>query len=162
MKGFEPNLFDKLLDDDSANAAASPLVRRMSLDELKETVARDVECLLNTRLGIAEESINRFEQCRRSVASYGLGDFVGRSLSSFNDCVFICRSIENAIARHEPRLAQVKVGLTSETQSIRVLCFSISAVLIVKPAQEPVSFDAVLHPSSLKYSVARSRRTVAA
>jgi type VI secretion system protein ImpF len=161
MKGFEPNLLEKLFDHEPRSIASPVVLRRLSVDELKDSVARDVENLLNTRVNLSMESMRGFEQCQRSLATYGLNDFVGRSLFSFEDRVFICRSIENAIGRHESRLKQVRVNLAPDAQGIKMLCFSIGAVLVVKPAHEPVNFDAVLHAGSLKYSVARARPTLA-
>jgi type VI secretion system protein ImpF len=160
MKGFEPNLFEKLFDGGSRTSALPVVLRRLNVDELKDSVAADVESLLNTRVNHSENSLRGFEHCQRSIATYGLNDFVGRSLFSFEDRVFICRSIENAIGRHESRLQQVHVNLVPDSQGIKMLCFSISAMLVVKPAHEPVSFDAVLHAGSLKYSVARARKAV--
>jgi type VI secretion system protein ImpF len=162
MKGFEPNLLEKLFDNELRSATSPVVLRRLSVDELKDSVARDVESLLNTRVNFSEASIRGFEQCQRSIATYGLNDFVGRSLFSFEDRVFICRSIENAIGRHESRLQQVRVSLVPDSQGIKMLCFGIAAMLVVKPASEPVSFDAVLHSGSLKYSVARARKAVTA
>lgn len=160
MKGFEPTLLDKLMSDPYSVRQSSTL-RRLSLDELKDSVALDVERLLNSRFTFAETALRDYVHCQRSVVTYGLCDFSGRSLLSFDDRVHICRSIENAIARHEPRLRQVHVDLVTDPAAIRSLCFSISAILQVKPAHEPVSFDAVLQSASLKYSVVRSRRVAA-
>jgi type VI secretion system protein ImpF len=114
--------------------------------------------LLNTRIIFNEDDLKGFEHCKRSAATYGLNDFAGLSLSSFNDRVYICRSIENAIARHETRLKNVKVTLEVDHRSINSLHFSIHAMLEVNPAKEQVSFDALLQPSSQKYSVNKSRR----
>jgi len=48
MKRFEPSFLDKLFDEEPHLPAAAAL-RHLSLEELKSTVARDVESLLNTR-----------------------------------------------------------------------------------------------------------------
>lgn len=157
VKGFEPNLLDKLFDNEPRNPA-SPVLKRLNIEELKDMVARDVECLLNTRIIFNEDDLKGFEQCKRSASTYGLNDFAGLSLASFNDRVYICRSIENAIARHETRLKNVKVSLEGDHRSINSLHFSIHAMLEVNPAKEQVSFDALLQPSSQKYSVSKSRR----
>lgn len=157
MKGFEPNLLDKLFDDEP-RSPSSALLRRLTVEQLKETVAKDVECLLNTRVSFDETHLQNFKHCQRSTATYGLNDFSGRSLVSFEDRRFICESISHAIARHEPRLRSVKVSLELDRRSTNVLHFSISALLVVSQANEQVTFDALLQPSSLKYSVNQSRR----
>ena len=55
-----------------------------------------------------------------------------------------------------------KLQLELQRQAINALHFSIRAVLVVNPAQEPVAFDALLRPTSLQYSVSRARRAVVA
>lgn len=74
----------------------------------------------------------------------------------------ICTGIEQAVAVHEPRLREVRVELELHRQAINALHFSIRAVLVVNPAQEPVAFDALLQPTSLQYSVSRKRRPAVA
>ena len=47
--------------------------------------------------------------------------------------------------------------LFRQTGVLTALSGAISAVLLVGPAREPVSFDAMLQPSTLRYSVSRGR-----
>ncbi len=149
MKGFEPSLLDKLFSD----GPVSPVRRRLSIDELKDSVARDLEALLNARTTIDEALAGKYPESMRSIVSFGLNDFAGLSLASVHDRNRICRAIELAIARHEPRLRDVQVTLELSRHSINALFFSIRALLVVRPAQEPVSFDAMLQPTTLQYSV---------
>ncbi|MBS1140752.1 MAG: hypothetical protein H6R13_2205 [Proteobacteria bacterium] len=153
IKGFEPSLFDKLFDDLPVGAAR----RRLSLDQLKDSVARDLEALLNTRGGLDESFESDFPLALRSVAGFGLSNFAGLSLANIHDQRRICSSIASAIAAHEPRLREVRVDLELNRKAVNALYFSIKAVLVVRPAQEPVSFDALLQPTSLQYSVTRQR-----
>ncbi|MCX4165008.1 MULTISPECIES: type VI secretion system baseplate subunit TssE [Paraburkholderia] len=156
MKRFEPSFLDKLFDDEP-HLPASPAMRQLSLEELKATVARDVEAILNTRIALTEHELLALPECRKSVLTYGLNDFAGLSLASHYDRTFICKSIQAAIERHEPRLQQVAVTLEMSQQSTNALNFAIQALLVVHPAEEPVSFDAMLQPSTLQYSVTRAR-----
>ncbi|PKO26751.1 MAG: type VI secretion system baseplate subunit TssE [Betaproteobacteria bacterium HGW-Betaproteobacteria-5] len=156
IKGFEPSLFDKLFDDQPMGAAR----RRLSLEQLKDSVARDLEALLNTRVVLDDGVADDFPLSGRSVAGFGLVDFAGLSLSNIHDRQRICAAIESAIAAHEPRLREVKVEIELHRKTINALYFSINAVLVVRPAQEPVSFDALLQPTSLQYSISRHRRQV--
>jgi type VI secretion system protein ImpF len=157
MKRFEPSFLDKLFDDEPHRPAPAAM-RQWSLEELKSTVARDVESILNTRIALTEAQLAMLPECQRSVLTYGLNDFAGLSLASHYDRTFICQSIQQAIARHEPRLRQVVVTLElNEQQSTNALNFAIQALLVVHPAEEPVSFDAMLQPSTLQYSVTRGR-----
>jgi type VI secretion system protein ImpF len=159
MKGFTPGLFDRLID--AASSAASATVSRVSLDELKDSVARDLEALLNTRVVIPDGLLKRYPECARSIVTYGLHDFAGLSLSSVDDRAFICRSLEAAIARHEPRLRSVQARLELRDDAVNRLNFAITALLVVSEAHEPVNFDAVLQPSSLQYTISKARRAVA-
>ncbi|CAB3803294.1 hypothetical protein LMG28688_05742 [Paraburkholderia caffeinitolerans] len=149
---FEPDLFDKLF----SNAPDSPAVRTLSLEELKNSVARNIESLLNTRMVFSEEKLAGFKECAKSILTYGLEDFSGKSLASHEDRALICESIKRVIKRHEPRLKEATVQLEPRIQSISALHFSIKATLVVHPACEPVSFEAQLQPSTRQYSVSRA------
>ncbi|MCP2006877.1 type VI secretion system protein ImpF [Duganella sp. HSC-15S17] len=144
--------------DMPVNGASSGTVSRLSIEDLKDSVARDLEALLNTRAVIPEELLKRYPECGRSIVTYGLNDFAGLSLSSTDDRAFICRCLEKAIARHEPRLRNVQASLELRADSINRLNFAITALLVVSSAHEPVNFDAVLQPSSLHYTISKARR----
>lgn len=161
MQGFTPGLFDKLMPVNRFTSS-SDTVLRLSMDDLKDAVARDLEALLNTRKVVSEELFESYPECRDSIATYGLNDFAGLSLASTDDRAYICRSLEQTIARHEPRLCKVSAMLEVQEGSINRLNFAISAMLVMHPANEPVNFDAVLQPSSLHYSINRTRKTARA
>lgn len=156
MSRFEPGLLDKLFGD-GAHQPAPAMVRQLSLDELKGSVANHIESLLNARISFTDERLVGFNECQRSVLTYGVNDFAGLSLASHDDRQTICNSIRRAIERHERRLKRVVVDLEVNAQSTNVLCFAIKAMLVVHPAAEPVNFDAMLQPSTLQYSVTRAR-----
>ncbi|MFK3737270.1 type VI secretion system baseplate subunit TssE [Massilia sp. TN1-12] len=164
-KGFTPGLFDRLMErsghgvgNSGSSAGPAGTVPRVSLEEMKDSVARDLEALLNTRTVVPEETFRRFPECARSIVTYGLHDFAGLSLSSTDDRAFICRSLEQAIARHEPRLRNVQARLELRDDAVNRLNFAITALMVVSAAHEPVNFDAVLQPSSLQYTISKARR----
>lgn len=157
MNGFTPGLFDRLMDT-HARATPSGTLLRLSLDEMKDAVVRDLEDLLNTRSVIAQSFLKKYPECGKSIVAYGLNDFAGLSLSSTNDRAYICRCLEHAINRHEPRLSNVRVSLDIREGAINCLTFAIAALLRLNSAQEPVNFDAVLQPSSLYYTINRAHR----
>lgn len=159
MAGFLPTLFERLRDEHPHRTLEADPMRRWSVEELKESVARDLESLLNSRSALFSDSFDAYPESRKSVASYGMGDFAGMSLANPADRERICRTLERAIAHHEPRLRQVDVRLEADRNSIGCLQFGINAVLHVNPASEPVTFDALLQPNTLQYSVAKSRGT---
>ncbi|WP_341675239.1 type VI secretion system baseplate subunit TssE [Niveibacterium sp. SC-1] len=157
MAGFDPTLFERLFDAAPHRPHEDTPLRRWNTEQLKESVARDLESLLNTRAFADTEALAPFPEAARSLASYGMTDFVGMSLANPADRDRICRTLERAIARHEPRLRQVLVILETDRNAIGCLQFGIRAVLQVSSSAEPVSFDALLQPDTLQYAVSKSR-----
>ena len=148
------SLLDRLLADELHDG----LVMTQSVDQLRDTVARDVEALLNARAAVDFEQLHNMPQARDSVLTFGVRDFAGRVLSNSEEQRYIARSLAKAIQTHEPRLTQVQVLVdASGDRSINCLSFTIRALLIVYPSREPVSFDAVLQPSVARFAVSPSR-----
>jgi type VI secretion system protein ImpF len=169
MKGFTPGLFDRLLGVPSraasgatAGATNAATVARISAEDVKDAVARDLEALLNTRAVFPEELLEDYPECSRSILNYGLSDFADRSLSSPSDRAHICACLEKVIARHEPRLRNVKASLEIREGAVNRLNFSITAMLVASTSQEPVNFDAVLQRSTLQYSINKAGRAATA
>lgn len=161
MAGFVPTLFERLRDEAPLHGGGGTAThKRWSVEELKESVARDLESLLNSRANIFVDEYEEYPESFNSVISYGMSDFVGMSLANPLDRDIICRTLERAIAFHEPRLRNVEVRLEPSRNAIGCLQFCINAVLFVAPAHEPVNFDALLQPNTLQYSVASNRRMV--
>jgi type VI secretion system protein ImpF len=158
MRGFAPGLFDRLMAN-CVQTLSGETVFRHSMEELKDAVARDLEALLNTRTVMQETLWKSYPECHTSIMTYGLNDFAGLSLASTDDRAYICRCLEQAIARHEPRLRNAQAFLEVQEGAVNRINFAISAMLVVHAAREPVSFDAVLQPSTLHYSISKTRRT---
>lgn len=60
MNRFEPGLLDKLFGD-GAHRPAPAVVRQLSLDELKGSVAGHIESLLNALITFADERLAGFK-----------------------------------------------------------------------------------------------------
>ncbi|MGE5451689.1 MAG: type VI secretion system baseplate subunit TssE [Acidobacteriota bacterium] len=148
---FALNLFEKLLDIDWDHRG------HLSVDQLKDSVARDVEALLNTRCGLGETALVGFPSVQKSVMSFGLRDFVSLSLAKEGDRELICEDLRRALVMHEPRLRNPVVSVAVRDEASRRLHFSIQALLIAHEANEVVNFDAVLHPNNLRYHVSKGR-----
>ena len=160
MKGFTPGLFDRLLGVSLRGINGN--LARMSVEDMKDAVARDLEALLNTRAVLPPDYLADWPECERSVVSYGMQDFAELSLSSPSDRAFICTCIEQTISRHEPRLRNVKAQLEMREGAVNRLDFSITGVLVASASQEAVNFDAVLQPSTLSYSISKAGRAAPA
>jgi type VI secretion system protein ImpF len=157
MKGNVPGLLDRLMDP--RHQAINGVLPRMSIDQLKDSVARDLEALLNTRQALPAEMFDAYPQARQSVLNYGLIDFAGFCLSSSEERAQICTALVSAVVAHEPRLSNVTAALESETGSVNRLNFVINGSLNLDSGAEPVNFNAVLQPSSLHYAITRGTRT---
>jgi type VI secretion system protein ImpF len=155
---YPPTLFERMADNAPRDSVEKHPLRLITAEELKESVAKDLESLLNCRCAYGEEMFRGFPETLQSMCSYGMNDFVGLSLSNPADRNFICRSLERTIAIHEKRLKQVHVSLELDSGAVNRLKFTINALLLVHPSTEPVYFDALLQPSTLQYSVNKSRR----
>lgn len=151
MNGLTPGLLDRLLGAGDARPGAS-----WTLEQYKDSVARDLEDLLNTRCALAPELLSDYPECASSILNYGLRDFAGLCMSSSTDRARICAALSEAVERHEPRLRKVRAQLDYRQGTINCISFVISAELAAPALNAAVSFDAVLQPSSLHYAIQRS------
>lgn len=154
---FEPFLLDRLTLAAEASVHGDGARSRLSLEQVKDSVARDLESLLNTRSMYQPRQMREWPQSARSVLTFGLMDFVGLSLDNPEHRDAICQSIADAIHAHEPRLRQVQVKLDVAKQLGLGLRFMIQAKMVVNPLVEAVSFDAVLQPTTQRYAVKAGR-----
>ncbi len=159
MQRFVPPLLDRLIDT-VPRSRAEPLRPAFSIEQLKDAVARDIESLLNARRGSTRQALAAYPNASGAVIAFGLEDFVSMSMSSAVDRAAICRSIERAITDHEPRLRNPRVELDRRDAATQKLRFSIHAMLVTHPLNEPVNFDAVLQTTTQNYAVLSSRRSV--
>jgi type VI secretion system protein ImpF len=157
MQRYRPSLLDCLLGE-TPGESASHALPQLSLEQIKDSVARDLEALLNTRSSLPPHTFDGWPLSARSVLAYGMLDFSGLSLASPDDRRRLCRSIEAAISAHEPRLSAVQVAMETGEAASQKLHFSIRAWLVAEHSREPVSFDAVVHQTNQHYRVRRASR----
>lgn len=131
---------------------------RTRLERLKEAVAHDLEGLLNTRAAIPTEIFEKYPLARQSVINYGLTDFADMCLTSEEDRKILSASVTEAIARFEPRLANVTAEAFIEHGATNQLKFVIVGTLVQPMVSEQVRFDAMLRPSNLHYSISLASR----
>jgi type VI secretion system protein ImpF len=146
------SVLDRLIDYEPEVSREPIASRSKSLRELKQSVMRDLEWLLNTRqiaTGIPED----LKELSDSVANFGLPDFSVLSTESSDDQKFIKHEIEDALRRFEQRLESVVVTVDASHSPERVIRFRIDARLKVEPTPEPITFDTVLQLGSGEYHV---------
>ena len=147
-----PSVLDRLLDFEPDVSREAPKSRSKSLRELKLSVRRDLEWLLNSR-SYPGEIDERLEEVKKSVVNYGLPDITGISAKNHNEQKRLTIALETAIKVFEPRFLDLKVTLEPVNNVDRLLRFRIEARLNVEPAPEPIAFDTVLQLGSGDFEV---------
>ena len=147
-----PSVLDRLLDYDPRDSQEAPKSRSASLQDLKLSIRRDLEWLLNTRCHT--ESIDgNLDEAKRSVAFYGLPDIVGINAKNHLEQQRLTKALETAIRIFEPRFINLKVSMEPVDNVDRQLKFRIEASLDMEPAPEPIVFDTVLQMGSGEFSI---------
>lgn len=148
-----PSVLDRLLDfDPKSTQEEAPKSRSLSLRELKQSVRRDLEWLLNARC-YAEDFDPNLEEIHQSVAVYGLPDFTGISAKNHLEQKRLTKAIETAVKTFEPRFINLKVTLEPVSTTDKALKFRIEGRLDIEPAPEPIAFDTVLQLGSGEFEV---------
>ncbi len=147
-----PSVLDRLLDFEPRESREAPKSHAKSLADLKQSVKRDLEWLLNTRHN-GVEIPETLEEVNQSLAIYGLPDLTSLSARNPNEQNRLAKALETALRVFEPRFINVKVSLEPIDNTDRQLRFHIEAHLDIEPAPEPISFDTVLSVGSGEFAV---------
>lgn len=151
MDTYSPSLLDKLLGVGSGARDGTAL--RLSVEQVKDSVARDIEMFLNAHQSYSAEDLRGMPKAARSLLTLGLIDISSMSLASDNDRRRISGAIREGLMTHDRRLGNVEVGVRQSSASTTTLSFTIRAQLLLRPNSEHVVFDAVLQPGSQRYDV---------
>lgn len=146
------SVLDRLLDFEPKSSQEAPKSRSKSLAELKQSIRRDLEWLLNTRSYPGEIDEN-LEEVNNSVMVFGLPDFTGMSAKSDSELKRLKSTLEKAIKIFEPRFLNLKVSLEPVSDIDRLLKFRIEAQLNIEPSPEPIAFDTILQLGSGDFQV---------
>jgi type VI secretion system protein ImpF len=135
------SLLDRLMLPPGASRGGSQLV--IGVRELRESVARDLDWLLNSRRFL-DVDLEGLKEVRSSILNYGMPDYTPTSWRNDKELGSIARTIEDLLRRFEPRLRPGSIRVTAlkptDPDDMRPH-FRIDAVLHVDPVNEPVSFD---------------------
>jgi type VI secretion system protein ImpF len=153
-KGVQQPFLDRLLDYEPRIAADTPLTRDQQIRQLKASLRRDLEWLLNTRR-TPDRVPEAYRHLSDSVYNYGLPDTGSFALLSSREQQRFLRALESTIARFESRLQMVRVSMQAPGPNTRVLRFHIDGLLKIDPAPERICFDTVLQLTSGEYEVER-------
>jgi type VI secretion system protein ImpF len=147
-----PSVLDRLIDYEPNLSSEAPKSRSASLQELRQSVRRDLEWLLNTRCH-GNDLVDEDLECRKSVAFYGLPDIMGMSPKSPAEQKRLTKALETAIKTFEPRFLDLKISLEPVSNIDRQLKFRVEARLDMDPEPEPIAFDTILQTGSGEFAV---------
>ncbi len=149
-----PSVLDRLIDFDPDNRFETARDRAQLLRDLKNSVRRDLENLLNTRVSFTDLPTD-LPQLQTSLVNYGIPDFGTMIVDSSNSIEGLRSRIEDVIRRYETRFQDVKVELDIDSKSrfSRSIRFVIHGVLHAEPEPEPVTFSTQLHKIASEFSV---------
>jgi type VI secretion system protein ImpF len=156
-KSKNASTFNRMLLDEAyaeeLETMRKPASPSLSLRELRASVARDIEVLLNSRRELLFEVSPQLEEVRKSILMFGLPDFTSYSLLNPQDRKTLRRAVEETLATFEPRLKSVRVTLETREKYDMMLRFRIDALLRTDPAPEPIMLDASLSVVNGQYTV---------
>ncbi len=156
-KELRPSILDRLLDDEPHIQVEADKNRHQHLRELRNSVKRDLENLLNTRYRMVEPP-EEFTQLELSLLNYGLPDLATVNIADIEKKRNFTRHLEKILRDYEPRFKTVKVNhIDNKDNTDRTLRFRIDATLYADPAPEIVVFDSVLDPVSRTVNVEESK-----
>lgn len=146
-----PGLLDRLLDDEPETTREPPWREGQAIRELKRSLRRDLEDLLNSRRPL-DALPDGLSELPDSLANYGLPDLQSVEVRETHDVQRLSQLIEDCIRRFEPRLHDVKVDLLVPEDGRRPLDrrlrFSIDAVLVAEPLRESVRLCSAIDSGS--------------
>ncbi len=158
-QGVISSILDKLIDDAPDNVHESVKARHQQLIELYQSVRRDLENLLNTRVS----GLNwppEWQELNISLIAYGLSDFMSDSLMALPTQTEFCEKLAGIIQRFDPRFKSVQVKLLqAKDKADRTLRMRIEGLLYAEPVPEPIVFDSVLEPETNYFSVTENSYT---
>lgn len=145
-KKLRPSILDRLFDNDPNNNVEIDRDQHQKLKDLRNSVRRDLENLLNTRFRMIEPDESLL-QVKKSLLNYGLPDLATVNISDKEKRKEFIEHLESVLIEFEPRFKSVKVNYMENSDSLdRTLRFRIDAILYADPSPEMVVFDSILEP----------------
>ncbi len=148
------SVYDRLIDLDGDSSA--PKSRSQILFELKQSVRRDLQNLLNTRWKCVHWPPG-YEELELSLVNYGIPDFTGVNMGGYEEQTRLIQIVERAVGFFEPRFQRFSIEqVSSRVDYDRTLRFKIEGLLRAEPSPEPVSYDTQLNVNSAEFEVKQS------
>jgi len=143
---LRPSILDRLMDDEPHIQIEQDKNRTQYLRELRNSVKRDLENLLNTRYRM-QSTPEDLKEIEFSILNYGLPDLATVNIADIEKKRAFTKNLEKTLRIFEPRFKSVKViHIDNKDTTDRTLRFRIDATLHADPAPEVIIFDSVLDP----------------
>jgi len=167
---LERSILDKIIGSDEAlmmedEKISDLMIARFSNDfnnyyDLKDSISRDIEWLLNTRQ-YSTAPKKSYEELQASLYEYGLKDLTSEGFSIEKLTNLLQDDIQKTLETFEPRLSDIQVDFVDprkgpnkkESNTEFLIRFSITAILKVQPKYKPVYFDTFFDIANKKYDV---------
>jgi len=155
-KKLRPSILDRLFDNDPKNTTEIDPDQHQKLKDLRNSVRRDLENLLNTRFRMLEPD-SQLKEVQKSLLNYGLPDLATVNIANSEKRKEFIDRLELILIQFEPRFKTVKVSYMENPESTdRSLRFRIDATLYADPSPETVVFDSILEPVTRNVNVEES------
>ncbi len=147
------SLLDRLIDEMPEVSRDPPMTRTQEMIAIRNGFRRDLEALLNTRrmcrTPAAESAL-----LAEAITSYGVEDFVGAPLATFEQRQELAAAVEKTIRTFEPRFTSVTVTMVKAREPHeRRQTIRIEAIAKLEHGPEPVVFESALDPTTRSFRV---------
>ena len=149
VEGSRPPLFDRLVDDEPLVRKEAHPMRVYSRAQLLDSIARDLQRLLNSRRASPEP----LHPASATLLDYGIPDFSALGAASLTDQRTLAETLRVAIAMFEPRLLDATVHIVADGVRPKTLSGFVSGRLRMDRLMEPISFPVLLHAIDGKVEV---------
>ncbi|WP_442678501.1 type VI secretion system baseplate subunit TssE [Sphingomonas sp. ASY06-1R] len=131
------SLLDKLVETED---------RRSPVAQLRASLCRDLEAMLNSRRRLLSWP-SELEELDRSLLNYGLDDLVNETLTADEFRTRFIEDVERLLRRLEPRIGRFEVNLLPNKDELdRTLRIRISGVVTLDGERQELMFDSHLDP----------------
>ena len=152
-KKLRASILDRLIDNEPLTLIDSEKNKFHEISDLRKSVRRDLENLLNTRYRIVEPA-EEYKELELSLLNYGLPDLATINMSDMDKKLKFIDNFESILREYEPRFKTVTVSFIDNADKLdRTLRFRIDATLYADPYPESIIFDSILEPVTRSINV---------
>lgn len=152
-KKLRASILDRLIDEDPSSISENDTTIHQKISQLRKSVMRDLENLLNTRFRQMAPP-DELVETKSSIMNYGLPDLATVNITDHEKRILFTKSLEKTLIEFEPRFKKVRVKYLENVDTRdRTLRFRIDATLYADPHPEIVIFDSILDPVSRSMNI---------